>query len=101
MTADDRQREPLVLDGASMAPSTVDRPTIARDLRQLIVDGHKFRTVLADPPWRYDNTASRGAAANHYNTKTTEEICSEPVRELVEDDAQPSGTKALLNRLHG
>ena len=50
-----------------MAPSTVDRPTIARDLCQLIADGHKFRTVLADPPWRYDNTASRGAAANHYN----------------------------------
>ena len=70
-----------------MAPSTVDRPTIARDLCQLIADGHKFRTVLADPPWRYDNTASRGTAANHYNTKTTEEICSEPVRELVEDDA--------------
>ncbi len=51
------------------------RPTIVRDLSELAVQGHKFRTVLADPPWRYDNKSSRGAAANHYRTMTVEEIC--------------------------
>jgi len=57
------------------------------DLQQLVADGIKYSTVLADPPWRYENTASRGAAANHYATTTTAEICAEPVLDLVEADA--------------
>ena len=47
---------------------SLERPSIVDDLQQLINDGHKFRTVMADPPWRYDNRASRGAAENHYQT---------------------------------
>ena len=35
----------------------------------------EFTTVIADPPWSYNNTASRGAADNHYPTMSTEEIC--------------------------
>lgn len=34
-----------------------------------------FTTVIADPPWRYGNTASRGAAENHYPTMAIEELC--------------------------
>ena len=63
----------------------VTRPTIVGDLSELVVHGHKYRTVLADPPWRYDNTSSRGAAANHYQTMTVAEICRQPVSDLVTD----------------
>ncbi|MEM7316937.1 MAG: MT-A70 family methyltransferase, partial [Planctomycetota bacterium] len=53
----------------------------------LIAAGHRFSTVLADPPWRYDNTASRAAAENHYPTLSVDEICEQPVAQLVERNA--------------
>ena len=62
-------------------------PSITADLQRLIDRGHKFRTVLADPPWRYENTVSRGAAENHYSTMTVEQIRAEPVQRLVHDQA--------------
>lgn len=39
-----------------------------------IPDG-KFATFVADPPWRYGNTSTRGAAENHYPTMSIEELC--------------------------
>ncbi|MDG2380819.1 MAG: MT-A70 family methyltransferase [Pirellulaceae bacterium] len=63
------------------------QPSIARCLDDLQQRGHRFKTILADPPWRYENTASRAAAENHYSTMTVEEICNEPVSELVGDNA--------------
>jgi N6-adenosine-specific RNA methylase IME4 len=33
-----------------------------------------FPTVVADPPWRYDNKATRNAAEFHYPTMTLEEL---------------------------
>ena len=75
-------------DTASSTSSTgLKQPTITANLGDLIDAGWKFRTVLADPPWKYSNTASRAAAENHYDTLTVEQICREPVRELVADDA--------------
>lgn len=38
-----------------------------------------FRTIVADPPWRYNNVKSRAAAENHYPTMSTEEIAALPV----------------------
>jgi N6-adenosine-specific RNA methylase IME4 len=35
----------------------------------------KFSTFVADPPWRYGNTSTRGAAQNHYETMSIEELC--------------------------
>lgn len=64
-----------------------DLPTIVEDLNVLVDAGHRFRTILADPPWRYSNTASRGAAENHYGTMTVQEICNEPIRQLAADGA--------------
>ncbi|MCH7688246.1 MAG: hypothetical protein IH899_16450 [Planctomycetes bacterium] len=43
--------------------------------------------MYADPPWPYENEASRAAAVNHYPTMTIEEIYAEPVSELAEDHA--------------
>jgi N6-adenosine-specific RNA methylase IME4 len=46
-----------------------------------------FATIVADPPWRYDNTSTRGAAADHYPTMTLEDIISLPVSEWAADQA--------------
>ena len=35
----------------------------------------QFRTFVADPPWRYGNTSTRGAAEDHYPTMSIEELC--------------------------
>ena len=56
-------------------------------LKALVDQGRRFPTVYADPPWAYDNEASRGAAVNHYPTMSVQEICSEPVRDLSEENA--------------
>lgn len=34
-----------------------------------------FSTITADPPWRYGNTSTRGAAEDHYPTMSIEELC--------------------------
>ena len=39
--------------------------------------------MLSPQEWRYDNTASRGAAENHYRTMGVEEIAALPVRGLA------------------
>lgn len=36
----------------------------------------QYATIVADPPWPYDNTGSRGAAADHYETMTLEQIAA-------------------------
>ncbi len=57
-------------------------------LPDLIAEGKQFGTIYADPPWQYDNRATRAAAEGEYaNTLTLDEICSEPVPELAADDA--------------
>ena len=62
-------------------------PSIVRSLSELAGTGLKFSTIYADPPWQYSNSASRGAAVNHYPTMTTEEICAEPVASLIGEPA--------------
>ena len=51
-----------------------------------------FRTLVADPPWRYGNTSTRGAAEDHYPTMSIEELCDlevdgRSVRDCVAEDA--------------
>ncbi len=36
----------------------------------------QFATIVADPPWQYGNTSTRGAAADHYPTMTIDELCA-------------------------
>jgi N6-adenosine-specific RNA methylase IME4 len=57
------------------------------DLNRLVESGIKFPTILMDPPWRYGNKASRGAAENHYPTMSLPEIASLPVGELATKNA--------------
>ena len=54
---------------------------------ELANTGLKFATVYADPPWRYENQATRASTDNHYQTMTVEQICDEPVEQIAADNA--------------
>ena len=51
----------------------------------------KFGTVLADPPWRFQNRTGKVAPEhkrlNRYGTLALDEICALPVSEIVADPA--------------
>jgi N6-adenosine-specific RNA methylase IME4 len=47
----------------------------------------KYRTIVADPPWSYDRSGSRGGVARHYSTMSVEQLLALPVREHAADDA--------------
>lgn len=53
--------------------------------------GNKYRTVLADPPWRFSNRTGKMAPEHRrlarYDTMSVEEISSLPVRELIAETA--------------
>lgn len=46
-----------------------------------------FSTLVADPPWRYGNTSTRAAAADHYETLT--------IAQLRGDESLPDGTNLV------
>lgn len=62
----------------------------SKDLRQFL-QGHKFATVMADPPWRFTNRTGKIAPEHkrlaRYPTMKLEEICSMPVGDHLEDRA--------------
>lgn len=66
-------------------PRTTGRTV--QNLKELVEQGKKFSTIYADPPWAYENEASRAAAASHYRTMSLDEISAEPVRELAVENA--------------
>lgn len=47
----------------------------------------RYKTIIADPPWKYANNGGNGAAENHYPTMTTDAICALGVRDIADDDA--------------
>jgi N6-adenosine-specific RNA methylase IME4 len=58
------------------------------DLHQFVEKGVKFSTVYADPPWQYSNKATRSNVESEYkSTMTVDEICAEPVSQIVADNA--------------
>jgi hypothetical protein len=59
--------------------------TVVSDLNTLVRAGEKFGCIYADPPWRYDNQATRGATRFHYGTMSLDEIIALPVGELAAD----------------
>jgi N6-adenosine-specific RNA methylase IME4 len=52
---------------------------------------NSFKTVLADPPWRFTNRTGKASPEHrrldHYSTLPLEEICALPVKEIVARDA--------------
>jgi N6-adenosine-specific RNA methylase IME4 len=63
---------------------------VTKDLLRF-AKGRRFKTVLADPPWRFINRTGKMAPEHRrlarYETLTTAEIAALPVRDLVEDTA--------------
>jgi N6-adenosine-specific RNA methylase IME4 len=57
--------------------------SVVRWLEGLISQGAKFGSVLVDPPWRYQDTNTTGAAEHHYQTMSIDEIAALPVSKLV------------------
>lgn len=55
------------------------------------LDGQKFRTILADPPWRFQNQTGKVAPEhkrlNRYSTMSLDEIKALPVAEIAEEPA--------------
>src|SRR5512143_3840029 len=55
------------------------------------INGQKFKTVLADPPWQFINRTGKVAPEhrrlNRYGTITAKEICALPVAEAIEPTA--------------
>jgi len=53
--------------------------------------GRKFATILADPPWRFENRTGKMAPEhrrlNRYETMTLDDICGLPVEGLAADPA--------------
>jgi N6-adenosine-specific RNA methylase IME4 len=51
----------------------------------------KYAVIYADPPWTYrqhgTSPKSRGNAAQHYKTMTTDEICRLPVQNIAKREA--------------
>ena len=46
----------------------------------------KYNIIYADPAWRYTSKASNGAAENHYNTMSINDICNLPISDIAADD---------------
>jgi N6-adenosine-specific RNA methylase IME4 len=80
----------------------------AADLRATLV-GKRFKTILADPPWQFQNRTGKVAPEHRrlarYPTLTLDQICALPVAELAADPAHlylwcpnallPEGLKVL------
>jgi len=64
--------------------------TASQDFAQYIA-GRKFRTILADPPWQFQNRTGKIAPEhrrlNRYETLTLDEIKGLPVSDAAEDTA--------------
>jgi len=67
-----------------------DFPEAGADLLQRVGD-RKFRTVLADPPWQFENRTGKMAPEhkrlNRYATMTLNDILALPVSAVVEEPA--------------
>ena len=84
----DRAAEPVTAVVAEPEDSVSRSP--AADLTQYL-NGDKFGTVLADPPWRFANRTGKVAPEHRrlsrYGTLNFEEIAALPVGEFMEERA--------------
>lgn len=86
MTSKNPAKEPEA-PAALTAPADID----GRPLSGLIAAGQQFHTILADPPWRFQNRTGKVAPEHgrlsRYGTMSLEEICEMPVAELAVEPA--------------
>jgi N6-adenosine-specific RNA methylase IME4 len=87
-TAEQTRAEALRRRGLASQASHGQHPGgRASDLVALAKSGRTFGTIYADPPWLYDNQATRAAMGDHYRGLTVEAICALPVGSLAAPDA--------------
>jgi hypothetical protein len=77
-----RELRRLLREPVRSAPGTKDGCTVAQ-LDLLAEREERFGTVYADPPWAYDNQATRASTGNHYETMSVDAICELPVGQLA------------------
>ena len=57
----------------------------------IVLPDRRYSVIYADPPWSYRQCGttdkSRGTAAKHYSTMTTEDICAMPIQSICEPAA--------------
>lgn len=67
-----------------------EKDIVAEDFRRF-AEGKKFATILADPPWQFENRTGKMAPEHkrlsRYSTLSLEEIKSIPVRDALADSA--------------
>ena len=67
-----------------------EQPDPIENLRAF-ANGRKFRTILADPPWQFQNRTGKVAPEhkrlNRYSTMDLKAICDLPVAEVAQDTA--------------
>ena len=61
--------------------------SIVGSLAELLPSAQRFATIYADPPWPYNNQVIREETGNHYSTMTVDEIRTEPVAQLCQENA--------------
>jgi len=70
--------------------SLKEKSSVGDDFAQFIGE-KKFSTVLADPPWRFNNRTGKVAPEhkrlNRYGTLSLDEICSMPVKNVLAEEA--------------
>jgi len=65
-----------------------EEPCEIKDLYEAVAAGDRFGTIYMDPPWAYENQATRASTDNHYPTLTVEKLCDPtflPVAALAAD----------------
>lgn len=72
---------------AEPSPIVKAKSAVVGSLSELLSAGKRFPTIYADPPWQYGNQGTRASTGDHYDTMTIDQICAEPVAQLVEDNA--------------
>src|SRR5699024_6262985 len=76
--------------GGNTMKSLVDTNTMHQTILDLMstVGDRKFRTILADPPWQFQNRTGKMAPEhkrlNRYSTMTLTEIKTLPVNEMAD-----------------
>lgn len=72
---------------------STETPTLDRAQTEILKLGRqrRFATVMADPPWRFQNSTGKVAPEhrrlNRYSTMTLAEICALPVGQIAADTA--------------
>lgn len=46
-----------------------------------------YRTIVADPPWKFASSSTKADASKHYTTTSTDDLAKMPVADLAADDA--------------